>query len=227
MAMKAIFLILTVFCSFSFVTAQREKSIFEYGETEVITKSEYMTPFYFDYQGVSSYLFKSFTISSEDNKYSYIVKLSNYEGTENDGGFYRIIDIEYENKNILNLKQSDGWDKLKERIRPYASNDYFLAIPLTRTSTALIFVGYPYNSQPELLTIVVLNKDKAMLVFNKEIMVNKIEYDKVSSSFVMNLQDYPIEYLDETTPANAAKLFKIFLESGVLKFGGPYGTVMK
>ncbi len=193
----------------------------------MMTKSEYITPFYFDYQGVSSYLFKSFTISSEDNKYSYIVKLSNYEGTENDGGFYRIIDIEYENKNILNLKQSDGWDKLKERISQYASNDYFLAIPLTRTSTALIFVGYPYNSQPELLTIVVLNKDKAMLVFNKEIMVNKIEYDKASSSFVMNLQDYPIEYLDETTPANTAKLFKIFLESGVLKFGGPYGTVMK
>ena len=41
MAMKAIFLILTVFCSFFSVTAQREKSIFEYGETEVITKSEY------------------------------------------------------------------------------------------------------------------------------------------------------------------------------------------
>lgn len=155
------------------------------------------------------------------------MKLSNYEGAENDGGFYRIIDIEYENRNILNLKQSDGWDKLKAPVRQYAANDYFLAIPLTPTSTALIFIGYPYNSQPELLTIVVLNKDKATLVFNKEIMVNKIEYDKTNSSFVMNLQDYPIEYLDEATPANTAKLFKIFLESGVLKFGGPYGTITK
>lgn len=41
-----------------------EKSIFEYGETETMTQSEYITPFYFDYQGVSSYLFKSFTVSS-------------------------------------------------------------------------------------------------------------------------------------------------------------------
>lgn len=226
--MKSLLLIFFVsICTLSPVFAQTNEMIFSYNGNSIITKSKYITPFYFEYQDVPSFIFKTFAVSSRDKAYSYVVKLSNYSGTEDDGGYYRIIDIEFGGKKILSLKQSDGWDSLKENTRKHASNDYFLAIPLTDTSTALVFVGYPYNSQPELLTIVVLNKDSATLVFNKEIMINDIQYDGVSSSFVMNLQDYPIEYINESTPANTAKLFKIFQENGVLKFGGPYGTVTK
>ncbi len=216
-----------VFGVFKIVNSQTIETIFTYEGDDVCVKSEYIAPFYFNYQGATSYLLKSDTVSSKDSRYSYTIKLSNYKGTENDGGFYRMIDIECGNENILNLKQSDGWDKLKDHVRAYATNDYFLAIPLTDSSTALIFVGYPYNSQPELLTIVILDKDKATLVFNREIIVREMEYDKTSSTFVMNLQDYPIEYLNETTPANTANLFKIFLEKGVLRFGGSYGSITK
>ncbi len=224
--MKTIIYTLLLLCLFACkLPTQTNEAIFKYDNGEIVTKPEYINPFYFEYQDVKSYPVESFTIFSKNNEHSYSVKLSNYQGTEGDGGYYRSIDVEYKNKNILSLKQSDGWDKLQKHVRPLASNDYFLALPLTDSSTALVFVGYPYNSQPELLTIVILNKGEATLVFNKEIMIRSIKYDKANLSFVMNLQDYPVEYLDVDTPCYTPKFFKILLGKGILKFEGPYNTI--
>lgn len=228
--MKFIIVLLLSTCGISSAFAQTNVSdpLFKYNGNSLVTQPKYIEPFYFEDQNTPHYLFKTYTISSKDKTYSYLVKLSNYKGAEDDGGYYRIIDIEAGGKNILSLKQSDGWNNLNTEVRQYASNDYFLTIPLTDTTTALLFVGYPYQSQPELLTIALLNKDKAELIFNKPFIINDIEqHQGENPAFVINLQDYPIEYLNESTPANTAKLYKIFQCDNILKFGGPYETVTK
>ena len=148
--MKTIIYTLLLLCLFACkLPTQTNEAIFKYDNGEIVTKPEYINPFYFEYQDVKSYPVESFTIFSKNNEHSYSVKLSNYQGTEGDGGYYRSIDVEYKNKNILSLKQSDGWDKLQN------TSDHWLPMTifspsLTDSSTALVFVGYPYNSQPEL-----------------------------------------------------------------------------
>ena len=88
-------------------------------------------------------------------------------------------------------------------------------------TTALIFTGYPYASDPEQITIVVLYKDTAKMVFNKHYIINKVE--KVANSLILTLHDQVIEY-DDDGNINTTGIFKLWNENGELKFGGSYGT---
>lgn len=215
-------LIITLFiclCHIFPSMAQKTERIYKELGDSVFVQKRYVEPFDFGYQNLSSFEVTTCHVTSKDSSQSYQVKLSNYRGTEEDGGYYRMIEIVQNGQTIMCLKQSDGWDKLQKHLRSYSNNDYFLSIPLTSSLTALVFVGYSYNSQPELLTIVLLNKDKATLVFNKGMLIKNIIHDGIS--FVINLQDLPVEYISENIPANTPQLYQIFWENGELKLKGP------
>lgn len=199
--------------------------IFTINKDSVECNSKYIEPLFFDYQNEPFSLFKSFSVSSEKNLYNYTVKLSDYNVAKGDGGYFRIIEITSNNKSILRVTQSNGWNILPAEIRGLSTNDYFLVVPLRDSVTALVFVGYPYNSEPEQLTIIILNKGKAKMVFNKHFIVSKVE--KTATTFCLTLQDSVIEYLGNGQNANTAKVYKIWKENGILKFGGSYETVNK
>lgn len=124
-------------------------------------------------------------------------------------------------KSLLRLNQSDGWDKIPEEIRDLSHQDYFIMETLSDSVTVLIFRGFLYNSEPELLTIVVLYKDTAKLVFNKNFIISEIK--KADNEFSLTLQDRIIEYT-ENKPVEEAIVYKIWKENGLMKFEGPCGT---
>lgn len=224
--MKKILCIIVILISCTMLgKAQTVEQIFTIDKDSIKSNSKNIEPLFFDYQNESFSLFKSFPVKSLQNSYNYTVNLSDYNVAKGDGGYFRIIEITSNNKNILRVTQSNGWNILPAEIRGLSVNDYFLAVPLRDSVTALIFIGYPYNSEPEQLTIIILNKNKAKMVFNKHFIVSKVE--KTATSFCLTLQDSVIEYLDNDQNANTAKIYKIWKEDGILKFGGPYETVTK
>ena len=201
--------------------AQTVEPVFTIEGDTIACKSKFIDSLYFDYQGKPDTLFQSYVVTSSSGQYIYEVTLSDYICAMGDGGYFRVIDIKHDGKTILQLNQSDGWDKLPKRVKSISPNDYFIPIQLDGSTTALIFIGYPYNSQPTQLTVVVLHKDKGKMVFNKNFCVNKAE--KVNTVISLTLHDQVIEY-DDDGNINTTRIFKLWNEDGELKFGGSYGT---
>ena len=220
--MKKLFAVLMMIFAFTaHAKSQVVESIFIIENDSIKAKTKFVDSLYFTDQGEPYTLFKSYAITSSSGQYAYDVELSNFNCAMGDGGYFRIIDIKHEGKSILQLNQSDGWDKLPKRVKSVSTNDYFIPIQLDASTTALIFIGYPYNSQPTQLTVVVLHKNKGKMVFNKNFRINKAE--KVNTVISLTLHDQVIEY-DDDGNINTTHIFKLWNEDGELKFGGSYGT---
>lgn len=200
--------------------AQTVEPVFTIEGDTIACKSKFIDSLYFDYQGKPDTLFQSYVVTSSSGQYAYEVALSDYICAMGDGGYFRIIDIKHEGKSILQLNQSDGWDKLPEETKDFSEFDTFLVMHVDENTTALIFTGYPYASDPEQITIVVLHKGTAKMVFNKHYIINKVE--KVANSLILTLHDQVIEY-DDDGNINTTNIFKLWNEDGELKFGGSYG----
>lgn len=222
MIMKGLIICFMLFLAFTeYSKGQVVESIFKIENDSIMSKSKFIDSLYFDYQGKPCTLFKAYTISSQSGQYMYEVELSDYNCAIGDGGYFRIINIKCGGKSILQLNQSDGWDKLPKRINGVSTNDYFIPVQLNESTTALIFIGYPYNSAPSQLTVVLLYKDKGEMVFNKNLRVSKAE--KSSTMISLTLHDQIVEFNDYG-PVSTTNIFKLWSEDGVLKFGGSYGT---
>lgn len=219
--MKSIIPIIICILFTSIAKSQSNEPIFTIVQDTIKNNNKFIEPFFFEDENAIPYLFKVFPIKSKTGKHQYSIKLSNYKGSENDGGFFRIIEISTNNETILKIRQSDGWNSLPRNIIKYSNNHYFLTLHLTDETTALIFCGYPYNSEPELMTIIILHKNTAKLIFNKKFIINKLEHSE--ETFSLTLHDSVIEYIGDQN-ANTTKIYKIWQENNILKIGGPYGT---
>ena len=218
---KIICLIVIVYCGVCSLTGQTIEPMFRIVEDSIIVDNQFIDPFFWDYQNASYSLYTSFDVSIGTEVYR--VNLSDYDVAKGDGGFFRIIDIMKDNKIILRVPQSDGWDSLyTKEMQNDALNKYFMTIRLSSTSVALLFVGYHYNSEPPLLTIVVIHNGKAKMVFNKPFIVKEVREIEGKTYFL--LYDRVFEYVSGDEPVNEAVMYGIWNENGVLYFGGPYGT---
>jgi len=220
--MKRVVFVILLLAMNLVVWGQRDEALFTIERDSIRCDGKHVEPFFWDYQNESYTLEKSCSFSSRDKKYNYTVVLSDYDVARGDGGCFRIIDVRLGDKTILQLNQSDGWDKIPEGIRDLSCQGYFLVEALSDSVTALVFCGYPYNSEPELLTIVILNKETATLVFNKQFIFGKLE--KSDGKFCMILQDRVMEYVNDEA-VNSTDVYRIWKENGVLRFGGPYETM--
>ena len=162
--MKRMICTLGIFLYAGVVCAQQEEHVFVIEGDSIRCNSEYVEPLYFDYQDEAYSLYKSLVIQSANKAYSYTINLYDYDVAKGDGGNFRIIDLVQNGKSILCLRQSNGWE-------PLNSEECIDVIPLDKETTALLFKGFPYPNDPELLTIIVIHKDKAKLVFNKHFII--------------------------------------------------------
>ncbi|MCR9011630.1 hypothetical protein [Gabonibacter chumensis] len=218
---KIICLIVFVYSGVYSLIGQTSEPIVRIAGDSIVTNAKFLNPLFWDYQNASFSLYKSFDVPIGNDTYQ--VNLSDYDVARGDGGFFRIIDIIKDNKIILRVPQSDGWDSLcTKEMQDDVSNKYFMTIHLSATSVALVFVGYFYNSEPPLLTIVIIHNGKAKMVFNKPFIVKEIREIEGKTYFL--LYDRFFEYVSGDEPVNEAVMYGIWNENGVLYFGGPYGT---
>lgn len=186
------YLLLPIFCVISFAGySQTAENIYSLQEEGYIkTKAKFIDALFFDNRKAPSTLIKSYPIASSDGQYKYTVNLSRHTNTKNETGHFHMIDVMKEGKNLLHLEQLKTWGDVAKETKSAASG-HFIKVPLRKDATALIFIGYPSENTPTLITIIVLYKDSAALVFNKYCTID--EFVQTSDSFLMKLAAQSIE----------------------------------
>ena len=197
------------------------KPIYYIDNDSIITTNDFIDKWNNEfYKDIKPYtVINTISVISLDGKYKYDIILNRYNGWEGEAGDFQSVDIKISDKSILQFDNQDGWVKLPSALCPVNGvSQYF--VHLDDKTSLLYFVGYAYNSCPGFLTLVLLRKEQAKVVFNKEFVVDLIE--KTANSFSIYLKDGFNEYIDGSTkPINNPSKFKIINDSGVLKFIGP------
>jgi len=129
---------------------------------------------------------------------SYTIKTGRFTGWDNEPGDYDVIEISKNGQQLVLFKDGEGIVKYNNsmymppnyafanRFVSYAENDYFISVPLSATSKALIFMGKPYGTDLPRLIIFVLTETDAKLVFCKRMYVESIT--KTVNDFSMVVQ---------------------------------------
>ena len=142
-----------------------------------------------------------------------------YKGFENDPGFCNVIDIVYDKKTLLQVRDPGGWEYIREKFRKYTGmnrSNCYMFCPITKTAMALFFVGHSYQNDPSMLTIIVIDKEKAEVVFNKP--MHPMELNQTNTEFSLIGHSNNPELNLDMTPVTPYIKHKIWLENGVLRF---------
>lgn len=199
------------------------QSIFSFSGSNIITNSTYLGTLTGDSKTRNQpYITKgNASLNSSDNQYNYNVTIQRYKGWENDPGDFNIISIYSSNNLLLQLQNRDSWVNIPAELSKYTTNNYFIPVTLSSTSTALIFIGYGYENEPPHLTIVVLSGNQAQMVFNEDYFIQQIT--KTGTTFSMTLRNKVAEWTSEAAAKDAkdeyaGNTYKIWLANGVLNF---------
>ncbi|MBQ4278489.1 MAG: hypothetical protein IJC16_00850 [Rikenellaceae bacterium] len=158
------------------VTAQTP--VFSWGTgSTFVTKAEMIKPFYREPNSgnLPLTLKQSFQVKSPDRKYEYTVKLYNYTGWEDEAGDFTVIEVYIFDKRIVRLENYEGWALLSPKFQKLNPNSYFFEMPLKNDAVALVFVGYPYASDAEWMTVIGLCQNHGTMVFNRHVAISDIE----------------------------------------------------
>lgn len=147
------------------------------------------------------------------NSQLYQLKTLNFNGWRGDGGNFRIVRLYDDTNMLLEFIDDNAWrdpfSEFKTSINRFASfNDYCIVYPLENNATALIFEGFSWGSQVPLLTIIVIKDNKAEVVFNQSLAIQK--FNAYMKGFELTLID------DFEAPQNIYKLYTT--SEGTMKF---------
>ena len=146
----------------------------------------------------------------------YTIKLEKSTGEADVENVFNKIEIKQNNLVIYSMINEDLWSHSESSA---GSTRLYEVISLSQTASALLFFGWPYGGDAPLLTIVVVNKGKAKMVFNRHCCI--LNYEDKKDTFSIIYSDQYQEYIDENTPIpadNELNKFKIWKSGGVLKF---------
>lgn len=122
---------------------------------------------------------------------SFYVKLSKYSGYNDEPGF-NVVEIQRNNLTIFKLENSNGYANLSSYVPSEHLN--FSWVKLSPVTCALIFNECIFASQPSMVSIVVIHKNEAKLVFNKPLFIHSISKSTTESFLNITLQSNTIEY---------------------------------
>ena len=131
---------------------------------------------------------------------------------------FEVIEISKNGQSVMTLADSETWGRLPARLGLETTDNYFIRIHPDITSDLLFFVGKSFNSQPPLLTGVLITDDDAALVFNKSCKVMEISLDPFSIILEDRLPEYVLDEAGNMCQRTFPKFFRLFLDDGVLKF---------
>jgi hypothetical protein len=159
-------------------------------------------------------------ISTTVSTSNYTIKTARFVGWENEPGDFDVIEISRNGQQQLIYKAYDGIAKLNDSQNLYTSqfsqfstNGYFIEIPLTATSKALIFLGYHYGTDFPRLFIFIATDLDVKLVYNQKMYLKHI--DTSNGNFILSIVSGIVENDDETTTETTKR---IYLSGGVLVY---------
>jgi len=160
------------------------------------------------------------TVQSSDKAYTYTINLLQME-TADEMKVFDVIDIKCAGKSIFKMKSREAWDG-GYWVDDNTQLGYVTVRHLDVHVTALVFMGWCYDSTPPWIMIVILNKDKATVVFNQRGVVTECRTDLpygLNIQYVDKIQEY--DNAEDTTPSpadNELKKFRIWQEGQYLRF---------
>lgn len=159
-------------------------------------------------------------VYSSDKAYKYTLSLSQMEEVK-DIKFYDVVDIKCGGKSIFKMKSWEAWNG-ECSLDDGTQLGYVTVRHLDVHVTALVFIGWSYAGDAPWIMIVILNKDKATVVFNQRGVVTECRTDLpygLNIRYVDKIQEYANE--EDTTPSPAdseLKKFRIWQEGQYLRF---------
>lgn len=219
--MRNIFSILVLFVCSITSFAQTGTRIFSYDATDnIVAEPRFIEPLDLTTEPVFHTIAQT-EVFSADKVYRYELQFSQLEGAE-DTNIFEAIDIKYAGKTMLSLHAWEAWRANSHTTKDELIPGYVTVRHLDVHVTALIFFGWCYDSTPPWITIVILNKDKATVVFNQRGVVTECRTDLpygLNIQYVDKIQEY--DNAEDTTPSpadNELKKFRIWQEGAYLRF---------
>lgn len=219
--MRNIFSILVLFVCSITSFAQTGTRIFSYDATDnIVAEPRFIEPLDLTTEPVFHTIAQT-EVFSADKVYRYELQFSQLEGAE-DTNIFEAIDIKYAGKTMLSLHAWEAWRANSHTTKDELIPGYVTVRHLDVHVTALIFFGWCYDSTPPWITIVILNKDKATVVFNQRGVVTECRTDQpygLNIQYVDKIQEY--DNAEDTTPSpadNELKKFRIWQEGQYLRF---------
>lgn len=187
-----------------------EQNIYSVTNGSIECSPKFIEKFYNeDTKNIKPYQLKNLTEISINNQI-YSAYMYMYNGYAGDPGDFEVISILNPKKQtIFELNNELGWVRIPSTID--STSPYYLMGIVDTHTKALITIGYPYESTPEWLTIVLLQENSAKLVFNKHYIIEK--FVKTDSSFTLYIAD-SCESEQEGAKVNH---FMIYPKNGILQ----------
>ena len=177
---------------------------------EVVADSAFIDPFVWINPTVEYEPLYSRTLFTPGLSGSYTVKLYRYKNSENDGGYFSIVEIDCGSKQVLRMIQTGGWDKFDPDYSP--TSDYYKLVRLDDSTYALLFVGFNYASEPGLLTIVILRGGQATLVYNKGRHITSLTENPLKIHTIS-------QFLEAVPESTHTSLYEVIYQDGNLLTG--------
>ena len=198
------------------LAAQSGDDIFTFSSDGTIQgKSTYTSEVKFKwYEQVKLKNYSTTTFQTK-NKENYTINLQR-DADEEAPYYFQVIQIKHNNKQIFEVKNEDYWYNAE---LTNGSTHQYEVVPLSETASAILFFGWVYDNTPPLLTIVVVNKGKAKMVFNRECLIQ--EYTQTANGFSLvytdQVQEIPSEGAQPEPADDELSKFKIWKSGNVLK----------
>ena len=222
--MKQVICLLLAFTSIT-IKAQDATLIYTYdNQGRTIPKSQFVQAL--DYveqylpEGVTWLHEADCTVMSSDKTYQYNIQLQKMEGAE-DLELFEAIDITCKGKKILSLHCMDAW-AANFPLENGTASGYFTIKHLDLHVTALVLLGWCYNTDLPWITIILLNKDTATIVFNQR---GNIQECTNAEPYGLNMiytdciQEFKnANSLTPTPPDSELKKYRIWQEGQYLKY---------
>jgi hypothetical protein len=215
--MKKIFYVVVFLVACYYSYGQTGEAIFSIINDEIVEKNKFIDSNPIDNSSSVEPYLPIYWDYIDTNYGDFRVKLSKYRGYMDEPGF-NVVELQVGNFTFFKLENSNGYADLSSYL-PMPPRNYFSLVRLSPATSVLIFNECIFASQPSMVSIVVLHKNEAKLVFNKPLFINSITKNYYYLN--MTLQSNTVEY--GGTPESPVALgtpiiHTIWSEGGVLRY---------
>ncbi len=196
------------------VYAQTETAIYSIiGASTINVNSSFVESFYSETTATELPSYSRVNLTGMNATYGdFNLKLHKFIGYQDEPGFANVIHICRGETVLVTLKSSNGFAALSSYVSGITGN--FLFKKLADDTYALVFTEWIYASQPPMVSVVLIYKNNAKLIFNKKMFINSI----ILTPFEMELQSNTVEYINNSTSVNTADIHRIWWKDNVLKY---------
>ncbi len=211
--MKKILVLIIISLVYACAFGQTDEAIYSISEDTIVQKSKFVDPFYIDNSTIiTPYKYvSSITAVLMSDSCGWSMALHKFNGYENEPGMCNRIELLKNGTYYLSIQSSNGFEPISSYVNTETGN--FTLVTLDANNYALIFTEYIYANDPSMVSIILIHKGQAKLVFNKRMVINSIT--KQTGSLNMKFQS---NIMEDNDPNNSPDVHTLWWDGSILRF---------